>query len=329
MRFPRVVDIAGLEQNAMDANAIDKQMHELIQDVRFAITKDTKLSKDSREIRSMLVDVLRQFQMTHGTMRILFRHAYRKKDYPVIADTASLVREQIEKIYVLVTLLPEPKKWIDQYLRNAWQKDYLRFLMRQDEFGKIPRYDDHINKEYPAFLEQQRCPPPRGRRGKSKCLVTLFAKRCVKHNYDYPEDTAPPWFRLPKGDKRKFKRFLRDYFYFPMPSDSQKSIKADASYYMFLDRWYFEYKYFSGYSHIHMDKLILQHFSQYKSVEAAKRQQIYGERKAEEFMITSNTVAATLCTLIVPRLSNSFGTEGQTKEFWGELCKYSLLPKAL
>lgn len=330
MRFPPVTDIPDPEKNAMDINAIDRQMHELIQNVRFAITKDTKLSQDSREVRSMFVDILRQFQMTHGTMRILLKHAYRKDDYPVIADTASLVREQIEKIYVVVTILTDPKKWIDQYLRNAWQKDYERFLMRKDEFRNITRMDEHLNKDYPAFLEQQRCPPfPKIRGGKKKCLVTLFAKRCVYHSYHYPDDTTPSWFNLPKGDRRKFKRFLRDYFYFPSPGDSLKSAKAHPAYHLFLDRWYREYKYYSGYSHMLMDKLILQHFSQYKSVRAAERQKHYGQRKAEEFIVASNTVAATLCTLIVPTLSNDFGTRMQTKSFWEPLCKFSLFPKAL
>jgi hypothetical protein len=123
--------------------------------------------------------------------------------------------------------------------------------------------------------------------------------------------------------------FLNGYFYYPSPWDSVKLVKDEAAYYMFLDRWYREYKFYSAYSHILREKLVLQHFSQYKSVSATEKLEIYGRQRAEQFVLTSNTAAATLCTLIVPQLSNTYGTGEQTREYWKQLYSFGLLAKAL
>jgi hypothetical protein len=71
-RFPAVDDIPGIDderlrkKNALNYNDLDRQMRELISNVSFAAKKDTKVSKDARELRSFLEDVLAQFWLTHS-----------------------------------------------------------------------------------------------------------------------------------------------------------------------------------------------------------------------------------------------------------------------
>src|SRR5437660_4991410 len=89
-------------------------------------------------------------------MRLLLRAAYRQSEYVIVADTASLAREQVEKIYQAVILCQGPRKWMRQYLRSRWQKDYERYLLEIDEYGHISRFQDYLYKRYPPFLESQR-----------------------------------------------------------------------------------------------------------------------------------------------------------------------------
>src|SRR5437660_7016094 len=89
-------------------------------------------------------------------MRLLLRAAYRQSEYVIVADTASLAREQVEKIYQTLILCQGPRKWMRQYLRNRWQKDYERYLLELDEYSTIERFHNHLYKRYPPFLESMR-----------------------------------------------------------------------------------------------------------------------------------------------------------------------------
>lgn len=237
-RFPHVEDIPNLREKAIDINKVDRQMFALIRDVQFAIKKDRELDKQVRELNSMLEDILRQTMFTHMSIRILLQHAHKKEDYPIIADVASLVREQIEKIFIIVIVLTDPKKWVRQYQRNAWQKDYERYLLGMDEHEHIERYSEFLKVQFPGYLEKMRKPPHRFSKLGHTILVSEFAQKCVRHNWYYPDDRKPKWFKRPTGNIRGF---LDGYFGFPTPWGAVKLIKDDPKYYMFLDRWYREY----------------------------------------------------------------------------------------
>lgn len=325
-RFPHVEDIPNLGKQGIDINKVDSQMLEVVRNVRYAIGQDREMRKKVRELNSMLGDLLRQSMFTHQSIRILMKHAYKNADYPIIADTASLVREQLEKIFIIVAVLEDPKKWLKQYQRNAWQKDYERYLLELDEHEYNERHSEFLKEQFPGFLEKQRKPPHRYRKYGHTILVSKFARRCVRYNWYNPDAPKPEWFKRPKGNLRGF---LSGYFYFPSPWDAVRLVKEQPDYHMFLDRWYREYKYYSAYSHVLMDKLVLQHFSQFKSVAATEKLEIYGQRKAEQFILTTGTATATLCTLIMPHLSNHYGSKQQLIEFWEKLAGFGLLPKAL
>jgi hypothetical protein len=262
-------------------------------------------------------------------LRIFIGRAYKTKNYPIIADTGSLVREQLEKIYILVTVFQNPKYWVRQYRRNAYQKDYERYLLMKDEYGKIDRYDSYLKDFFPDYLKNQRCPPTFGVvRGQRDILVTPFEEHVIRSHYYCPNVKKPKWF-VKKMSKGTVKSYLRDYFNFPSPNDSMQSVAADPQLYTFLDRSYRDYKYFSSYSHVLMDKFVIGFYHRRKSAEAAEREEIYAQKKAEEYLFTSSTVGATLATLIVLQVSDHFGTRQETKEFWTRLRNYSLFAKAL
>ena len=324
MRFPPVEDISGLETRRFSINTLDRQMHELVRDVRFAVTHSRHLIKRSRELASSLDDLLLQHEYTHRSMRLLLKVAYRESEYVIVADTASLAREQVEKIYQAVILCQGPRKWMRQYLRSRWQKDYERYLLEIDEYSGIKRFRNHLYNRYPPFLEGMR----RNKlRRKEIRLVSDFAIRVIEYDWHTRKATKPTpkpvWFNR-KGSIRSF---LRAYFYFPTPWDVMTKTRK-RTLYVFLDRWYREYKSLSEYSHVLMGKVIAQRANRDKSFKASQRAAVYGQKEAGAFILMSHIAIASLCTIIMSHLGNDYGTKRTTREYWNELNKRSLLAKA-
>lgn len=325
MRFAPVEDIPGIETSKFNIKIIDEPMHELIHDVRHAVTHHEGLRKRSRELASSLDDLLLQHLYTHKSMRLLLAHAYKKKDYPIVPDSASLAREQVEKIYQAVILLQGPHKWLRQYLRNSWQKDYQEYLLAKDEYGTIERYHEHIHERYPAYLDKIR-------RLKLKptdsILVSDFAMKVVEyewHNNKPNKKLAKPaWFKRQGG----INHYIKGYFYFPTPGAVMGKVK-NPTLYRFLDRWYQEYRQLSEYSHILSGKITPQRISRNKSQASAAQLQIYSRKKAESFIMTSSIAAASLCTVIMPHIGNGLGSRKTTREYWELLSRFGLTAKGL
>jgi len=325
MRFPPVQDIPHLEKVRSNINTIDLQMHQLVRDVCYAVTHNTELHSRSRELAGSLDDLLVQHTYTHQSMRLLLRQAYRKRDFPIVADTASLAREQVEKIYQAVILSQGPHKWHRQYLRNSWQKSYERYLLEMDEYGHIARFREHLDGYHAGFLEVTR---------KIKIwpsdsiLVSDFAKRVVEYEWHNRKGTKsavkPSWFTR----KGSVASFLRMYFYFPTPWDVMTKVR-NRNLLLFLDRWYREYKMLSEYSHVLMGKITPQRTNRDKSLKAASKSATYGKNRAQEFIVISNIAAASLCTVIMPHLPNDYGSKASTIEYWKTLSDCSLFAKGL
>ena len=325
MRFPPVEDIPGIDTSAFNIKLVDEPMHELIHDVRYAVTRHQVLRARSRELGSSLDDLLLQHLYTHKSMRLLLGHAYRKKDYPIVPDSASLAREQVEKIYQTVILLQGPHKWIRQYLRNSWLKDYQAYLLDKDEYGAIDRYREHIYERYPPYLETIRrikLNPT------DSFLVSDFAMKVVEyewHNNKPNKKLAkPPWFKRKGG----INHFIKGYFFFPTPGAVMSRVR-NPKLHLFLDRWYQEYRQLSEYSHVLSGKITPQRISRNKSQASVAQLQLYSRKKAESFIMTSNIAAASLCTVIMPHIGDGFGSRNTTREYWEVLSGYSLLAKGL
>jgi hypothetical protein len=300
-------------------------MYELIHDVRFAVTHDRELRKRCRELTSSLDDLLVQHLHTHSSIRLLLSRAYKKADYPIVSDTASLAREQVEKLYQAVILLQGPYKWIRQLLRNAWQKDYEKYLLELDEYSHIERYREFLYEITPEFLENQR---KIKMRPTDSILVSNFAIKVMNydwHNRSMGKPTPKPaWFKR----KGSVGGYLKKYFYFPTPWDVVTKTRNNALF-AFLDRWYREYKMLSSYSHVLVEKVVAQRVGRNKGMAAAEKAQLYGRKKAETFIIISNVAAASLCTIILPHLGNTYGSRETARQYWEQLYTRGYFPKAL
>lgn len=321
-RFPPIDDIPDSSENILDTDIPAKEIQELISSVLYAVRKDTLLSKDNPEVASFLEGLLSQFYSTHNTIQLLVNHAYKEENWIVIADMASLLREQIEKIFMVVVILDNPRKWTIQHIRSAWLQDFEDFMLQREEYGKIPRFKQFLTSYLPANLKKLRRLPPQRRGNKGSLIVSTYAERFAHFRWHFP-GRFPRWRFI----KTSFK--FSNYFFFPKPSEALRMTSHNVNYRLFLERWHREYSHYSDYTHVGIQKLVLQHLGQGRGISAAEKQRTYAERRAELIVFTSYSVGATLCALIIPRLSNDFGAKAQARKFWEFLREFFLLPRAL
>lgn len=325
MPYNKVEDIPGIDSSSVDIKKTDALMAESVQATRFALKHRYNFKKkvaDESALIYFLSSNLLLYTTTHKSVRLLVSHAYRKKDYPIVYDAASLVREQVEKIYNVALVLSNPRKWIKQYLRNAWRSDYQTFLLEVEEHGDNPRYAEFLQKHYPEFLRKGQRPQV-GRR-KPKTIVSDYAKRAATYVWQNPVGKNPSWFK----PKQSIRNYVRDYFEFPTPGKATGEIK-DRNLKRFLYRWHKEYSFISQYSHVTLEKMAVPMINENKDMYSPEKVRINGVRLAERSVFTSQIATATSCVLILAVLKQTYGAKSALKEFWKELYGRSLLGKAL
>lgn len=331
MPYAPIDDIPDIETSGVHIKKLDAAMASVVENVRFALIKPSNLkshSKDDKELVQLLQDLLLVFLTTHESIRVLLRRAYRRGEYPVVADAVSLVREQVEKIFTIALLLQNPPQWIKIYLRSDYRRHYEEWLLRKEELGHLPRHQNYLHNLYPAFLEQIRTPVASVRVG-PEILVSRFAERALKYDWDNPGGPKPAWFtrrmkmRAPK-DRRSVNGYLTEYFEFPTPGRAASKI-TNALRRTFLYRWHKEYKYLCAYTHVALGKISLQTLAELKHRDAAEMAKDVGEKQAERALFTSYAATATACALAIVSVHSDYGAKAELREFWEELAGASLL----
>lgn len=336
MPYSPVEDIPGLDSAKVNIRKLDPFLYDTVESVRFALKHRNnfkKLTREDSEIITTLRTQLSLYAITHKSIRILFRRAYRDDDKTLLGDGASLLREQVEKIYIIALLLDNPVRWVKQYLRSSWRTDYMEFLLESEEHKDNPRYKEHLEEHYPEYLKRGQRPPVPGR--KVETIVSDFARRAMKYNWENPSGPDPLWFRNQMRklrDQRKRSQRLRDYvrnyFEFPTPGRAAGIIK-NPPLRSFLFRWHKEYSHICQYSHVALGKMMLPVLCEYKDMKHAEMVKEFGDRLAARVLFTSHTAAATSCALIVNSLVNTYGAKAEVRDYWKEMYGRSLPAKAL
>jgi hypothetical protein len=208
-----------------------------------------------------------------------------------------------------------PKKLLEKGLR--------RILAGKRGAAKQPEIPEHLDKNWPDYLEKtRRFTMSSGRN--FEVLVSNLAKRVVKYNFENPNGPKPKWLKR-KGSARDY---LRDYFDFPTPGNAALRI-GDLDLRRFLGRWHKEYQYLCTYSHVALGKMVLQFMNQFKNVESTQMLQISARKQAERALFLSYTAAASACALVSTILANRYGENHNLRSFWETLSKSSLLSKVL
>lgn len=326
MPYAPVEDIPNLEKLKVDIRKLTPLMHEVIATTRLALNHRYNYRRRfdyDDELQNFLKNQLLIYSTTHNSLHILLKHVVSKEDYPPTVDAASLVREQIEKVFQIALVLSNPKKWIKQYLRGNWRTDYETYLLALEEHGENPRFKKFLEKDYVDHLKGGQRPPTRSSTRASEIIVSEFSKRALTHYWKNPAGKNPPWFKR-RGSLRNY---VNDYFEFPTPGKSVKFIEGKSRR-RFLFRWHKEYSYFSQYTHNALGKAVIPFVSEYKHIEAVEKVKIASQILMERTIFTSFTAAASSCALIVTQLRDSYGAKSYLKEFWVQLYESSLISKA-
>jgi hypothetical protein len=331
MPYSPVEDIPDIETSSVNIKKRDPLLYEVIESTRFALRHRYNFKKRTTE-ESTLIAILRSqlllYKTTHKSIRLVLRHAYREKDYTVVPDASSLLREQVEKIYIIALFLDNPAKWVQRYFRSAWRTDFEGYCLELEEYGEIERHKEFLGKHYPEYLSRTQ----RIRIGKvTETIVSDFARRALKYKWENPGDERPAWFvQAQKRKKKKFNRlrdYIRDYFEFPTPGRAASMIKNKLLK-SFLYRWHKEYSSICQYSHVAFGKMTIPVISEFKDMDHAEKLAINGKRLAEKTVFMSHIAAATACALVVNSLKNTYGAKAELREFWEGLYMTSLPGKA-
>ncbi len=178
IKFPTVEDIPDIETSKVNIKILDPLLYGATESTHFALRhlnnfKVTPPKRDERDLIALLRMQLELFAVTHKSIRMLLRKAYREPDKRSISDGASLVREQIEKLLVCVLVLDNPTKWMKQYMRNALKNDLVEYFVELAEHSETPRLNDLLNNQYPTYLKAGQRPKVPGQ--KRFTLVSDFA----------------------------------------------------------------------------------------------------------------------------------------------------------
>ena len=89
---------------------------------------------------------------THGLIRKVLDAGY---DNPEAIDALALARLPLESLYTLCLMFERPA-WVGAYLKDGWQKQYVRLLLECEETKNLPRFQDFCTRLAPRNLEYRR-----------------------------------------------------------------------------------------------------------------------------------------------------------------------------
>jgi len=242
-----------------------------------------------------------------------------------VADALSLAREQVEKVFIIATLLDNPNTAFRQYWRSSWRVRYEKYLLDQEEHKENERFKEFLKDTTPKRLERMRRDPVL-----KVILISRYAERMLRYNWDNPYGKNPPWFRKTKsqGKPKNVSSYLREYFEFATPGQGMKKIR-EVPLKRFLFRWHKEYRGLSQYTHVTLTKIGFAEMLKARDMASQQPIKDYAIERAISAINVSYTAAASACLLVANEVSNDYGAKNETKEFWRTLIEFSLLSKAL
>jgi hypothetical protein len=224
------------------------------------------------------------------------------------ADAMSLVREQIEKAFVVALLCDDPDKWVDVYARDDFHRVYRHHLLVKQEREDLPQHQDYYQNIAPPLLD----------RFMDWAKITPLEKEWMEFKFYNKGKTLPSHLSGAKVEM------------FPLPREVIEKI-TDSTKKEFLERWHKEYVYICGYSHAGLIKLqlagmVTRRAPQY---DTEKLEIYYGKEVYGISLWTGYIAAASACTEILKYLPHDINVLGALEKWWAVLRKTSLLAKVI
>lgn len=303
MTYYHIEDIT--ETKEFDANELDAKMKLCIN--RIIASFHTLEKTHSLTFRSLMEEFFKAFLSTHKTIRLLLSKAQDDSDYA--SDAKSLVREQVEKVFVVSLMLDDPDKWMSIYLKDGWRRLYKHsILVEAEETKNLPRFAEWKN-DAEKRLELYR----------KVSGVSTEEKELV--DFKFSNFGVKPPDHLKGLD-----------LHFPTPGQVKELI-TDENTKNFLKRWHQEYEYLCGYSHIGEEKIMISSMQKTLLSDDNKQEYLLKEIILPSISTSYISVAST-CTeawkyLIKydNDLSKSIEFINAILDFWDDIAQMGLMGK--
>lgn len=274
-----------------------------------------RLERLSDDFRLVITLLLKSFISTHTSIIHILRLGNEKNEttkHKVMSygsDAMSLVREQIEKVFLVSLLCDNPIKWIEVYMKDEWKRAYEYQLNCKAENQKLPRFADFYENEFSNHFEI----------GKRIFCISVEEKEAVEFKFNNPGTELPP--------------HLKNYSIkqFPTPGEAKQKI-SDQNAKECLERWHWEYKFFCGFNHAGFTKIrfLLMSDRRFSSwFEQSKKEEIYEDKIIFTSLWVSYTAFASATTELLKFVPNDLEVNVALIELWKILQERSLIAKAI
>jgi hypothetical protein len=313
MGYEHNIDIGSGTMNVHDLN---EGMSTVSNRIMFALDKLTSLDD---EFRLTLRFLIKSYLTTHECILVILRNKNEEKfdgdegretNLLYGPDAMSLVREQIEKVFIVSLLCSDPIKWSSAYLRDDWRRLYENQLHQKGETINLERFREFNDKIAPDLLEKIR-----QREG-----ITDLQKEWVEFKFSSPNQPLPQHLQGTKIEK------------FPMPHETIRYFTGRDQEEC-LTKFYREYKFISGYTHSGHLKLQMLMMSDrlFRNTFTAEEKNDYFQKQILGPSVALSFVSSlTACTEVIDHfLKSELEITAGTILQWNKLKGYSLFAKAI
>lgn len=168
--------------------------------------------------RGALQDLFGSLRATHLSIRLLLGLGDEK---PESVDALALARLQVEALYS-ICLLTEGPSYVDDFVRDAWKKQYVRYLLVSEETKQLPRFVESNIPEVSRLL-------------KLSTIWSVTERERLTIEYDNLGN-GPPGF-----ERQEIRRF-------PTPGTLITKLPGGTKRKM-LERLYFDYQHLCSFAH--------------------------------------------------------------------------------
>lgn len=320
MSFKHTEDID--ETRSSQAPKLNEQMSKAINRVEDAVEGQANLDST---FKTAVALVLQSVLYTHKSIILLLRHGNEEKyddpdvgkekefpptDMTLGADAMSLLREQIEKVFVVALLCDDPDRWVQEYLKDDWRRLYEHYLTQRDEMKDLPRHTRFYDVIAPEMIEKHR----------NLSNISDGELEAIEYKYYNPNTALPDRLKPYQGALKLF----------PTPGQAKIHVRDEAK--PFLERLYKEYKFISGYNHAGLLKLQLLAMSDRRhtgNLEQWKKEVYYEKEVFLPALWTSYTAGVCACTEVLKFVHADLDVLAALTNFWESVRHGSLLARAL
>lgn len=169
--------------------------------------------------RNALYDLFGSLRSTHRSIRLLLALG---DDKPESVDALALARLQLEALYS-ICLMTESPQHVDTFVRDAWEKQYVRYLLGREETKGLLRFAESNVPELSRLL-------------KLSTVWNVSEPERLTIEYDHRDIPPPAGFV-----RRPIPRF-------PTPGALIRKLPSGTKRLM-LERLYFDYQHLCSFAH--------------------------------------------------------------------------------